>query len=94
MSTIEQQSEVIRLELKYCERCGSLWLREADSAGIYCARCEAAVDRMAPSTRVKGKACVPGSEYGAPLPPEDETANATDDLAEPWTHVYGKGGAA
>ncbi len=29
----------VRLELKYCERCGSLWLRRADSGAIYCAPC-------------------------------------------------------
>jgi hypothetical protein len=99
MATIEQDSQVVHLELKYCERCGSLWLREADSRGIYCERCEAAVDRMAPSTRHRNTARVPGSEYGAQLPPggamdinaSDE--DATGDLSA-WKHVYGGGGAA
>ncbi len=99
ITNIEQDTPVVHLELKYCERCGSLWLREADSGGIYCARCIAAVGRMAPSTRQRNTARVPGSEYGAQLPPENSTqadlkdASDGDDL-EAWTFIYGAGGAA
>lgn len=90
-----QDSQVIHLELKYCERCGSLWLREADSGGIYCARCDAAIERMAPPTRHKNKARVPGSDGGTHLPRETETnADPARDFVDSWTHVYGKGGAA
>jgi hypothetical protein len=31
--------EIIRLELKYCERCGGLWLREQGNERVYCAAC-------------------------------------------------------
>jgi hypothetical protein len=94
-NAIRQDAQVIHLELKYCERCGSLWLREADSAAIYCARCEAAIEHMAPATRHKNKARVPGTKVGAHLLPGNETdLSETDDLADAWTHVYGKGGAA
>ena len=31
--------EVMELELKYCERCGALWLRRMGSEGVYCAVC-------------------------------------------------------
>jgi hypothetical protein len=27
------------LELKYCERCGGLWLRPRDGEQVYCVRC-------------------------------------------------------
>jgi len=27
------------LELKYCERCGALWLRAANGGQVYCVRC-------------------------------------------------------
>ena len=30
---------LIPLELKYCERCGGLWLRLSDTSDIYCADC-------------------------------------------------------
>ena len=31
--------EIIRLDLKYCERCGGLWLRERGTGRVYCAAC-------------------------------------------------------
>jgi hypothetical protein len=36
--------EVIELELKYCERCGGLWLRHEGNGDVYCPSC---VPRMA-----------------------------------------------
>jgi hypothetical protein len=32
----------VGVELKYCEHCGSLWVRERE-AGVYCKKCEAHV---------------------------------------------------
>lgn len=32
--------EIIEVELKYCERCGGLWLRLQGSDQVYCATCE------------------------------------------------------
>jgi uncharacterized Zn finger protein (UPF0148 family) len=29
----------IHVELKYCERCGGLWLRPQRTNGVYCASC-------------------------------------------------------
>jgi hypothetical protein len=29
-----------RVEMKYCERCGALWLRAIGSRDIYCCQCE------------------------------------------------------
>lgn len=31
--------EIIELELKYCERCGALWLRRCGNGEVYCAAC-------------------------------------------------------
>lgn len=31
--------EVVLLDLKYCERCGGLWLRTRGSPGVYCSFC-------------------------------------------------------
>ena len=31
--------EIIELELKYCERCGGLWLRTCGSERVYCGPC-------------------------------------------------------
>jgi hypothetical protein len=34
----------ILIELKYCERCGGLWLRPQGSTTVYCAGCKALLD--------------------------------------------------
>ncbi len=36
----------IRVELKYCERCGGLWLRSETTFGVYCATCSAHLAAM------------------------------------------------
>ena len=37
---LEPLNEIeLHLELKYCERCGGLWLRGADADCVFCARC-------------------------------------------------------
>lgn len=35
------------LELKYCERCGALWLRRAGEQESYCARCFVEMEAVA-----------------------------------------------
>jgi hypothetical protein len=37
---------VILLELKYCERCGGLWLRALDSEEVLCGSCSAQMARL------------------------------------------------
>jgi Zn-finger nucleic acid-binding protein len=38
------------LELKYCERCGGLWLRPAGGEQIYCTTCARAMGELPPSS--------------------------------------------
>jgi len=33
------EGQEIRVGLKYCERCGGLWLRPQGADGVYCAGC-------------------------------------------------------
>ncbi len=40
------ESQEIRVELKYCERCGGLWLRPQGADGVYCASCRAGLAAM------------------------------------------------
>ena len=35
----EKVEVLVELELKYCERCGGLWLRERGTEGAYCPPC-------------------------------------------------------
>jgi hypothetical protein len=41
-------SEIIRLELKYCERCGGLLLRPAGLNTIFCQPCQRIDDNLPP----------------------------------------------
>jgi Zn-finger nucleic acid-binding protein len=34
-----ERLEIVHLELKYCERCGGLWLRRRGEAHVYCNAC-------------------------------------------------------
>src|SRR5689334_13582092 len=40
------QVEVVELELKYCERCGGLWLRLCGDDEVYCVSCRLTVSRL------------------------------------------------
>ena len=35
------EGQEIRVGLKYCERCGGLWLRRQGTGGVYCGGCRA-----------------------------------------------------
>ena len=42
----------VSVELKYCEHCGGLWVREQGSGGVYCENCQPKVaDLPAPSLK-------------------------------------------
>ncbi len=38
-----EEAGVLQLELKYCERCGGLWLRVRGIQNAYCSSCTAAL---------------------------------------------------
>lgn len=42
--------EKMSLELKYCERCGGLWLRPAGGGQIYCVSCARQIAEMPPAS--------------------------------------------
>jgi hypothetical protein len=37
------EGQEIQVELKYCERCGGLWLRPQKTDGVHCASCRVAL---------------------------------------------------
>jgi hypothetical protein len=53
--------EVIQLELKYCERCGALWLRRRGTQEIYCAPCDLEMLDLPAQRRLPSKPRVPGN---------------------------------
>ena len=48
------ESESVLLDLKYCERCGGLWLRPRTSAEVYCAGCAPAMAELPPPGTGRG----------------------------------------
>jgi hypothetical protein len=46
-------------ELKYCERCGGLWLRPAGGRQIYCVACGREVAELPPASHEVGAARAP-----------------------------------
>lgn len=45
----ERESGFVGMELKYCERCGSLWLRSQGTGQVYCSRCLRALAGQRPN---------------------------------------------
>jgi len=43
--------DMVRMELKYCESCGALWLRSFGSAQIYCGPCRLQVAQLPPEKK-------------------------------------------
>ena len=74
--------EIVRLELKYCERCGGLWMRTWGTDDVYCPSC--AVEMLdLPFGRKRGRAALP--------------VNDRIDIksqCEDWSTVCGEGGNA
>jgi len=47
------------LELKYCERCGGLWLRPSGGSQVYCAACGREMAQLPPASHEPGHPRVP-----------------------------------
>jgi hypothetical protein len=67
-----------RMELKYCERCGGLWIRESGAGVVYCANCRPQVDDLPAPKKKPGRAKLPVrprtlvEEYRIEDPNEDD----------------------
>ncbi len=48
-----EKAEVVQLELKYCERCGGLWLRVRGAQSAYCSSCAVALSQTVVVRRSK-----------------------------------------
>jgi hypothetical protein len=53
----EERETESHMELKYCERCGGLWLRECGAGTVYCANCAGDISELPlPRRRPRGAA--------------------------------------
>lgn len=48
----------VRMELKYCEHCGGLWVREG-GAGVYCEKCQEKVANLPIPKKKAGRIVLP-----------------------------------
>lgn len=51
----------VRMELKYCEHCGGLWVREG-GAGAYCPKCEEKVADLPVAKKRRRRLMLPKQE--------------------------------
>jgi Zn-finger nucleic acid-binding protein len=56
-----EDPEVVQLELKYCERCGALWLRRRGGLEVYCPPCDLEMLDLPAPRRLPSKPRVPGN---------------------------------
>jgi len=58
-------TNLVSLELKYCERCGGLWLRPVGGGQIYCVECGRSMAELPPASYEVRKARTPqGPQWG------------------------------
>jgi len=55
---------IIELELKYCERCGGLWLRIRGRDDVYCAPCALQISDLPGTGPRKRGAKLPARRHG------------------------------
>jgi uncharacterized Zn finger protein (UPF0148 family) len=58
--------DVVRMELKYCERCGGLLVRRSGEPRVYCALCEQRMGQVALAPRPNRKQVRASVEMLAP----------------------------
>jgi hypothetical protein len=58
----DKESSEELFELKYCERCGGLWLRPVRGSQIYCVACAQAMAELPPAPARVERASVPEDE--------------------------------
>jgi hypothetical protein len=51
---------MVGVELKYCEHCGGLWVRERGAGVVYCDRCRDKVDDLPALKKRPGRITLPG----------------------------------
>ena len=82
---VRKDSSGTKVELKYCEHCGGLWVRES-GAGVYCAKCEPKVAELPTPKKRPGRLMLP-----------EQTKSVVEDYgpgSEPPTDIDAAGGAA
>lgn len=55
----DNKSKQVGVELKYCEHCGGLWVRERGAGTVYCEKCQPKVADLPVAKRKRGRLALP-----------------------------------
>lgn len=55
----KEEHVAVRVELKYCEHCGGLWVRERGMGEVYCEKCQPKVADLPAPKKKPGRAMLP-----------------------------------
>jgi len=55
----KEQDGMVRVELKYCEHCGGLWVRETGAGVVYCDECRDKVADLPLRKKRSGRLTLP-----------------------------------
>jgi len=69
------------LELKYCERCGGLWLRPVGGGQVYCVICGRVMADLPPPAKAPRYARAPQGPLCAPVPATSRAVRKTRGVA-------------
>ncbi len=53
------EENVLGVELKYCEHCGGLWVRECGAGTVYCEKCQPKVADLPAAKTKRGRLALP-----------------------------------
>ena len=56
-----EKEGLVGVELKYCEHCGVLWVRERGAGVVYCGECREKVDDLPMPKKKPRKVTLPGT---------------------------------
>jgi hypothetical protein len=78
------KSGEVRVELKYCEHCGGLWVRERGAGVVYCEKCQGQLEEMPMRKKKPGSVRLPVGperEYGVKFQEEAPDLDAVGGVA-------------
>jgi hypothetical protein len=73
-----------RFELKYCERCGGLWVRPVGGEQVYCVGCARQMAELPPGSREVGRARMQQGPLWGLDHCEYEDGDEGEDATEVW----------
>lgn len=72
-------NEPVGVELKYCEHCGSLWIRQRGAGVVYCDNCQPKVADLPVPKKPPARVVLPVRRHTAVEDYEYETEKEDDD---------------